>query len=109
MMKLVRLLFDVELFERIVTAADNDYVTTDCPEDLKIVRVFQDADDQSNHRVTLVVSSESFAEVSDEIRRKAFISGDPEGIPLSMPFTYTVRDPDEDESPPPTTEETSDD
>lgn len=107
MMKLGRLLFDVELFERIVTAADNDYVTTDCPLDLKIVRVFQDADDQANHRVTLVVTSESIAEVSDEIRRKAMISGDPEGIPLLMPFTYTVRDPDEDESPPPTDEETS--
>ena len=99
MMKLGRLLFDMELFERIVTAADNDYVTTDCPQDLKIVRVFQDADDQANHRVTLVVSSGSFAEISDEIRRTAMISGDPEGIPLLTPFTYTVVDPDEDESP----------
>lgn len=104
MMKLGRLLFDVELFERIVTAADNDYVVTDCPQDLKIVRVFQDADDQSNHRVTLIVSSEEIAEVSDEVRRTAMISGDPEGIPLLTPFTYTVRDPDEDESPPPTEE-----
>ena len=102
-MKLGRLLFEVELLERILTAADNDYVVTDCPHDLKIVRVFQDADDQANHRVTLVVSSEWFDEISDEVRRQAMISGDPEGIPLLTPFTYTVVDPD-DESPPPTEE-----
>ena len=106
MMKLARLLFDVELFERIMTAADNSFVSTDCPQDLKIVKVFQDSDDQANHRVTLVVSSESFAEVSDKIRQTAMISGNLEGIPLLHPFTYTVSDPDEDESLP-STEETS--
>lgn len=96
MTKLAKIQMSTELLERIMTAADNEFVHTDCPQDLKIVRVFQDQEDQSNHRVTLVVSSESLAEVSEEVRLTAMVSGNPEGIPLLDPFTYTVDNPDED-------------
>ncbi len=94
-MKLAKLQFDVELFERIVTAKDNDYVTTDCPQDLKIVKVLQNDDEQAKHIVTLIVQSEE----ADWPDVPKFPHSE---IPFVGPFTYTVEHPDEDESPPTT-------
>lgn len=106
MIKLAQLHLSTELLEEILTARNNDYVTTTCPQDVKIIKVSQDSDDQANHRVVLLLESEdeSFPDVSEEERRSALISGNLVGIPLLTPFEYTVVDPES----PPTTEETSD-
>jgi hypothetical protein len=105
MTRLAKVQLSTELLEAILTAKNNDFVTTDCPQDIKIVKVFQDEEDQSNHRVTLMVNSEdeSWPDSPKEQQLRAF-AGDPVGIPLLNPFQYTVVDPDEDESPPVTEE-----
>jgi len=98
MTKLAKVELSIELLEAILTAANNDFVTTDCPTDLRIVKVLQSEDDQSNHRVTLVVQSEE-ADWPD-----IKMNGPDADIPFVGPFQYTVVDPDEDESPPVTEE-----
>jgi len=92
-MKIGRIELSTELLEQILTAGQNDYVTTDCPNDVKIVKVFQTDEDQANHRVQIVLESE---EADWPIMP---LMGE---IPFVGPFTYTVEHPDEDESPPPT-------
>ncbi len=96
-MKLAKVELGIGLLEAILTAANNDFVTTDCPKDLKIVKVLQSQFDQANHKVILVVNSEE-ADWPD-----IKVNG-PDEIPFVEPFQYTVVDPDEDESPPPTEE-----
>jgi len=97
-MKLVKVWMSTDLLEAIMTARNNDFVTTDCPADLRIVKVMQDEDDQSNNRVALVVNSEE-ADWPD-----IKMNGPDADIPFIDPFQYTVVDPDEDESPPVTEE-----
>jgi len=95
-MKLVKIQFSTELLEAILSAKNNTFVTTDCPDDVRVVKVIQDEDDQANNRVVLVLSSEE-ADWPEEV---------PYGeISMIDPFKYTVVDPDES---PPTTEESSD-
>lgn len=96
-MKLAKVEFAIELLEAILTASQNDYVHTDCPQDIKIVRVIQDDDDQANHRVVLVVESEE-ADWPEQLHQPGW------QIPFIKPFTYTVEHPDEDKSPPTTGE-----
>lgn len=96
MTKLAKVEFGIGLLEAILTAAKNDFVTTDCPADLRIVRVLQSQDDQSNNRVVLVVQSEE-ADWPD-----IKVNGPDADIPFVDPFQYTVVDPDES---PPVTEE----
>lgn len=98
MAKLGKLQFSIEILESILTAKGNDYVSTDCPQDIKIVKVVQDADDQANHRFLLVVESEEAG--WPDLKW----DGPAVEIPLVGPFTYTVEHPDEDESSPSTTE-----
>ena len=95
-MKLARVMLSTELLEAILSAKNNDFVQTNCPDDVKIVKVCQDAEDQSNHRVTLVLESQEadWADVG-----KAWTV---DSVPMIDPFEYTVVDPDE--SPPPTEE-----
>lgn len=96
-MKLAKIKFGIDLLEAILAAKNNDFVQTDCPSDVKVVKVIQDPDDQANHYCVLVLTSEE----ADwpEIKMNG-----PDEIPFVGPFQYTVRDPDEDESPPPTKE-----
>lgn len=100
-MKLVKIEFGIELLESILTARNNVFVETDCPEDVKIVKVIQSEDDQSNHRIVLLLQSEEADWVDIKMNGPgAWV----EAIPFIDPFQYTVVDPDEDESPPPTKE-----
>lgn len=96
-MKLAKIEFGIDLLEAILAARNNEFVKTDCPEDVRVIKVIQSEDDQANHRIILVLSSEE-ADWPD-----VKMNG-PDEIPFVMPFQYTVRDPDEDESPPPTKE-----
>jgi len=98
MTKLAKVEFGIGLLEAILTAANNNFVTTDCPADLRIVKVLQSQDDQSNNRVVLVVESDE-ADWPD-----IKMNGPDADIPFIDPFQYTVVDPDEDESPPVTEE-----
>ncbi len=93
MTKLAKLQFSTELLEAILTAKNNDFVTTDCPDDVRVVKILQDEDDQANHRVVLVLTSEE-ADWPDNVPY--------DEIPMIDPFQYTVVDPDES---PPVTEE----
>lgn len=97
-MKLVKVELGVDLLEAIIAARNNDYVQTDCPADVRIVQVVQDEFMQANHKVILIVTSEE----ADWPEFKT--NGPMVDVPLIDPFQYTVRDPDEDESPPPTEE-----
>jgi hypothetical protein len=99
-MKLARLEFSVELLEAILTARNNDYVTTNCPNDVKIVRVLQEKYDQVNNRIVLVLESEEAS--WPDTGKLGMVSFD--DIPMIDPFEYTVLDPES----PPTTEEKSD-
>ncbi len=101
MVKLARLEFNVGLLEAILSAKNNDFVQTNCPEDVRVVKVMQDMDDQANNRIILVLSSEE----ADWSEGKLGLRN-PHEIPLIEPFEYTVTDPDEDQPPPETTEET---
>lgn len=98
MAKLAKIQLSIDILEAILTAKENAYVSTDCPQDIKIVRVVQDAEDQANHRILIFVESEEadWPELEWD--------GPAVEIPLVGPFTYTVQHPDEDESPPSTTE-----
>jgi len=96
-MKLAKILFGTDLLEAILAARNNDFVQTDCPDDVRVVKAIQSDEDQANHRIVLVLTSEE-ADWPD-IKMNG-----PDEIPFVMPFQYTVRDPDEDESPPPTEE-----
>jgi hypothetical protein len=87
MAKLAKVQFSVETLEAILTAKENDYVSTDCPQDIRIVRVVQDVEDQANHRIVLVLESEE-ADWPD-----IKITDASAEIPLVGPFTYTVEDP----------------
>jgi len=98
MTKLAKVWMSTDLLEAIMTARNNDFVNTDCPSDLRIVKVMQDEDDQANNRVVLVVNSEE-ADWPD-----IKVNGPDADIPFVDPFQYTVVDPDEDESPPVTKE-----
>jgi len=98
MAKLVKVQMGTDLLEAIMTARNNDFVNTDCPQDLRIVKVMQSQDDQANNRVVLVVQSEE-ADWPDIL-----LNGPDADIPFVGPFQYTVVDPDEDESPPVTEE-----
>jgi hypothetical protein len=98
MTKLAKVLLATDLLEAIMTARNNDFVNTDCPKDLRVVKVVQSADDQANHQVVLVVQSEE-ADWPD-----IKFNGPEVDIPFVGPFQYTVVDPDEDESPPVTEE-----
>ncbi len=98
MTKLAKVELGIGLLEAIMTAANNDFVTTDCPKDLRIVKVLQSQLDQANHKVILVVQSDE-ADWPD-----IKMNGPDADIPLIDPFQYTVVDPDEDESPPVTEE-----
>jgi hypothetical protein len=95
MAKLAKMYLSTDLLERIITAKDNDYVHTNAPQDLKIVRIVQDSDDQANHRVLVYVDSEEAGWPESKLGLEA-------DIPLLDPFTYTVDRSDEDESPPTT-------
>ena len=97
MAKLAKVRLSTELLEAILTAVNNDFVTTDCPADLKIVKVLQDEDDQANHELVLIVAS-------DEADWPNMKVNGPNPVPFIDPFQYTVVDPDEDESPPTTKE-----
>jgi len=99
--KLAKLKLSTDILERIITAKDNDFVQTNAPQDMRIVKVLQDQDDQANHMVTLVVES-----VESDWPEVVY-NGPDVTIPMLDPFEYTVVDPDEDLSPP-TTEETPD-
>ena len=98
MTKLVTVKMGTDLLEAIITARNNDFVKTDCPKDLRVVKVMQSQDDQSNNRVILVVQSDE-ADWPD-----IKMNGPDADIPFIEPFQYTVVDPDEDESPPVTEE-----
>lgn len=95
-MKLVKVMMSTELLEAILSAKNNDFVTTNCPEDVRIVRVCQDAEDQANNRVILVLESEEAD--WDDVGKAWSV----DNVPMIGPFEYTVVDPDE--SPPPTEE-----
>ncbi len=95
-MKLARVTLSTELLEAILSAKNNDFVTTNCPDDVRIVKVCQDAEDQANNRVILVLESEE-ADWADIGKGWTVDS-----VPMIEPFEYTVIDPDE--SPPPTEE-----
>jgi len=92
-MKLVKVEFSTELLEAILSARNNAFVNTDCPDDVRVVKVTQDEDDQANHRVVLLLTSEE-ADWPEQVPY--------DEIPMIDPFKYTVVDPDES---PPTTEE----
>ena len=96
-MKLVYLEFSVGLLEAILSAKNNEYVYTDCPDDVQVVQVIQDTDDQANHRLTLVLTSVE----ADWPESDAKLGVKPiDEIPMISPFQYTVIDPDEDKPPP---------
>ena len=100
-MKLAKIEFGIDLLEAILAAKNNDFVQTDCPGDVRVVKVIQSDEDQANHRVILVLTSEE----ADWPETKTNGPGSwVTPIPFVGPFQYTVRDPDEDESPPPTEE-----
>jgi hypothetical protein len=95
-MKLAKVMMSTELLEAILSAKNNDFVTTNCPDDVRIVRVCQDAEDQANNRVILVLESEEAD--WDDVGKAWSV----DNVPMIDPFEYTVVDPDE--SPPPTEE-----
>jgi hypothetical protein len=95
MTKLAKVEFGIGLLEAILSAKNNDFVTTDCPDDVRVVQVIQDEFDQANHRMVLVLTSEE-ADWPENVPY--------DEIPMIDPFQYTVVDPDEDESPPVTEE-----
>lgn len=98
MTKLAKVELGTDLLEAIMTARNNDFVNTDCPQDLRVVKVLQSQEDQANNKVVLVVQSEE-ADWPD-----IKVNGPNVDIPFIGPFQYTVVDPDEDESPPVTEE-----
>ena len=96
-MKLAKIKFGIDLLEAILAAKNNDFVQTECPGDVKVVKVIQDPDDQANHYCVLVLTSEE----SDwpDVKMNGL-----DEIHFVGPVQYTVRDQDEDESLPPTQE-----
>jgi len=96
-MKLVKLEFSVGLLEAILSAKNNEYVYTDCPDDVRVVQVIQETEDQANHRLTLVLTSVE-ADWPDAYDGKLGVVPIDE-IPMIEPFQYTVIDPDEDKPP----------
>jgi len=99
MTKLARVELSIDILKAILTAKENDYVSTNCPQDIEIVKVVQSDEDQSNHRIQIIMESQE-ADWEDVSEDDIFM----EKIPMLDPFTYTVEHPDEDESPPSTTE-----
>jgi len=97
--RLARVEMSAKTLEQILTASENDHVVTNCPQDLKVVRVHQTGEEQANGKFSIIVTS-------DERDDWPFVESWHD-IPTLMPFTYTVVDPDKDQSPP-KTEETSD-
>lgn len=92
--KLGRIEMTTEVLEQMLTASENAHVVTNCPQDLKIVKIVQTGEEQANQKFSIVVTSEE--------RDWPFVESWHD-IPLLMPFTYTVVDP-EDQSPPETEE-----
>jgi hypothetical protein len=94
-MKLVKIQFATDLLEAILSAKNNEFVYTDCPDDVQVVKVIQDEEDQSNHRMTLVLTSvEADWPETGKLEIVPF-----DEIPMIDPFQYTVIDPDEDKPP----------
>jgi len=82
-----------DVLEQILRASDADNIETNCPQDLRVVGIVQDAVSCEQRKFTVIVTSEELNVEPAESWAE---------VPVLEPFTYTVVEP------PPPTQETSD-
>ena len=84
--KLARVYVQHALLEELLTANRNDFISTNCPGDLKILAVEQDDTDKAHRQACLLVESKE-AKDWPEVKPG-------EQVPILMPFVYEVIEPE---------------